>query len=110
MKKLLLVSIALGFCLQSYAASECSLPIARAQELLDASGGAEDETKFLQASRAAIEACDQVVVAANWSSLQDVVRRGKRACLESYLQGNSQLHLGHCYLKVADVVSFVTGK
>lgn len=89
-------------------APSCNVLVGVAKDLVGQDGTVEDEAQFVQATSDALSAC--LAGAKNWSSLKKTIQSAKKSCDESANQGQSDLYRATCYLKAADLATFVLGQ
>ncbi|MBY0451755.1 MAG: hypothetical protein K2P92_01885 [Bdellovibrionaceae bacterium] len=109
MKKTLLTLICiLSLSQHAMAVSPCSDSHAEAEQLLGEDGFPTDVDAFLIASSNALSTCRTLAKNGKWKDLVTVIDKGAKVCQDAQ-QGNSEVYIGYCYLKVAAVASWVTG-
>lgn len=86
----------------------CNVLVGAAKDLVEQDGTVADEAQFVQATANALTAC--LSGAKNWASLKQAIQSAKKSCDESANQGQSDLYRGTCYLKAAELATFVLGQ
>lgn len=88
--------------------SACEIGINSAREMIQSDGTVADEKVFLEAATIALYKCAEQ--AEGNDDLFAVAALGEHSCRVSAAQGQSDMYLGYCLLKVADVINWVVAK
>lgn len=94
-------------CGTSISSFACEKEVASAKELIGNDGLVKNEKQFVEATSEALIACKKQIQSN--PSLRQFAELGMVNCKNSQEQGQSDLYLGHCYLKVADATSWLLG-
>ena len=92
--------------------ASCALEISAAKDLLQADGTPKDESDtemYLYYSNTSLAICKGLAQEGKWNSLVSMLDSGKKVCKEAQ-QGNSDIYLASCNLKVADVAAQALGQ
>lgn len=88
----------------------CNIQVASTKAHIDQYGGVNNEAQFLGAATEALKACLKSAKKLNRAVTVQTIELAKKSCDESGDQGLSQLYRGTCYLKAADLATFILGE
>lgn len=89
-------------------AASCNIQVSNVKALVGKDGTVANEEQFAKAASLALDACEKG--AQNWNSLKVTIKAARKACNESADQGLSSLYRGTCFLKAADLATFILGQ